>query len=109
MDKPKRGRPPKMQQLTFKLAENTENQENVKMATDVNSVEYHLQNNINVKLMSRKISKSGGYLHDAVPVIDVEQDLGRFIVNGYRVAHTMLIEQDPEVIHFLFILVKDVP
>lgn len=108
MEKRKRGRPPKMVQLALPNMQIEEKQENIKMAsTDVNSVEYHLENNINVKLMTRKLSKTGGYTVDGgVPVIEAENDLSKFVDAGYKISYVMMIEQDPQVIHLLYVLSK---
>lgn len=106
--KRKRGRPPKQLVFHNTIFEDVETKENVKMAvaTDVNSVEYHIQNNINVKVMTRKFGKTGGYISGGVPTIDVDRDLSAFVSAGYKIVYVVLIEQDAEVLHFLFVLTK---
>jgi hypothetical protein len=100
MDQPKkRGRPPK--QLVFpsmEVEEKSDVRENVKVAT-----EYR------IKHIIRAISKTGLPMQGGQiePLPQVEAYISSFMDQGYKLAYTVMLGQDPEMINMLYILTKD--
>jgi len=90
-----RGRPPKMRQLELPALENSKQGENV-MAEEGK-----------LKIIARGINKKDMFGTEGdIPARLVEQYVGQYLDTGYELKQVYMIENTPDVINLLFILVR---
>lgn len=91
-----RGRPRKMKQLELPTLENP----NIDQGENVME-EY------GVKHVIRGINKKNMYgMEGDLPVADVEQAVGKYLAEGYKLLNVYMIANTPDLINLLYILVK---